>query len=101
VIDKQVQVETDKKDRCGPEIGKILANGQDANLEQVSRDLAWHYKQYAREQSANNRKPYDYTQKDASTAKRGLWVSATPTPPWEFRHKGVSAPAGNQTMGTE
>jgi endonuclease YncB( thermonuclease family) len=101
VFDKQVQVETDKKDRYGRQVGKIWINGQDANLEQVSRGFAWHYKQYAREQSTNDRKLYDYAQKDASAARRGLWVSATPTPPWEFRHKGVSARTGNQATTTE
>jgi endonuclease YncB( thermonuclease family) len=101
VFDKQVKVETGKKDRYGREIGKILVHGQDANLEQVNRGLAWHYKQYARGQSATDRKLYDYAQKDASAAKRGLWASATPTPPWEYRHKGVSARAGHQAITTE
>ena len=32
------------------EIGKVLVGGLDANLEQVKRGMAWHYKAYAKEQ---------------------------------------------------
>jgi endonuclease YncB( thermonuclease family) len=89
VFDKQVAVETDKRDKYGREVGKILLpTGQDVNLEQVTRGLAWHYKQYEREQSANDRKLYDFAEKEARTSRRGLWVDADPMPPWDFRHKG-------------
>lgn len=86
VFDKQVTVETDKKDRYGREVGKILLTGQDVNLEQVTRGFAWHYKQYEREQSANDRKLYDFAEHGARADRRGLWADAEPVPPWEYRH---------------
>jgi endonuclease YncB( thermonuclease family) len=88
VFDKQVNVETDKTDKYGREVGKILVNGQDANLEQVTRGFAWHYKEYQREQDENDRKLYDFAEKEARAARRGLWADADPMPPWDFRHKG-------------
>lgn len=52
---KSVTVETDKLDRYGREVGKILVGGMDVNLEQIQRGMAWHYKAYQREQSSNDR----------------------------------------------
>ena len=88
VFDKQVTVETDKKDKYRREIGKILlSTGQDVNLEQVTRGFAWNYKAYEKEQPANDRKLYDFAEKEARAGRRGLWADAEPVPPWEFRHK--------------
>jgi endonuclease YncB( thermonuclease family) len=88
VFNKQVTVETDKKDKYRREVGKILLTGQDVNLEQVTRGFAWHYKQYEQEQSPNDRKLYDFAEKEARAARRGLWADADPLPPWDFRHQG-------------
>ncbi|UUZ67376.1 thermonuclease family protein [Polaromonas sp. P2-4] len=85
VFSKAVTVETDKKDRYGREVGKVLVNGVDVNLEQVQRGFAWHYKAYEREQSANDRKLYDFAESEAKTARRGLWRDVHPVPPWEYR----------------
>ena len=85
VFDKNVKVETDKKDRYGREVCKILVNGMDANLEQVTRGFAWHYKAYEREQSVNDRLLYTFAENEAKATKRGLWRDAEPIPPWEFR----------------
>jgi endonuclease YncB( thermonuclease family) len=90
VFNKTVQVETTKKDRYGREIGKILVNGLDVNLEQVKRGFAWHYKAYQREQSANDRSLYELAETKARTAKLGLWSDIEPVPPWGFRKRGVS-----------
>jgi len=86
VYKKQVIIETNKTDRYGREIGVIFVYGKDANLEQVNRGFAWHYKAYQREQSANDRRLYEYAEREARAVKKGLWIDANPTPPWEFRH---------------
>ena len=78
-------VETEKKDRYGRDVGKVLVNGMDVNLEQVPRGFAWHYKEYEREQSSNDRKLYNLAERAARAARRGLWLDAEPLPPWEFR----------------
>jgi len=64
----------------------FLPTGQDMNLEQVTRGFAWHYKAYEREQSVNDRKLYDFAEKEVRAARRGLWADAEPVPPSEFRH---------------
>lgn len=85
VFSKTVTVETGKTDRYGREVGKVLVDGMDANLEQVQRGFAWHYKAYQREQAANDRKLYDFAESEAKAAKRGLWGEADPMPPWAYR----------------
>ena len=60
----------------------------DSNLAQVKRGLAWHYKQYQREQSPPDQQSYAAAEIEARAAKLGLWRDADPVPPWEFRHKG-------------
>nr|MDP2190785.1 thermonuclease family protein [Rhodoferax sp.] len=86
VFDKTVNVETSKRDRYGREIGKVLVNGQDVNLVQVERGMAWFYRQYQREQSPNDRRLYEAAEDAAKAGKRGLWRDTEPVPPWEFRH---------------
>lgn len=86
VFEKAVVVETDKRDKYSREVGKVLVVGMDANLEQVIRGMAWHYKAYEREQSPNDRKLYAAGESEARAARRGLWADAEPLPPWDFRH---------------
>ena len=87
VYDHIVLVETEKKDRYGRDVGKVLVQGVDASLVQVQRGLAWHYKAYEREQSANDRKLYDFAESEARASRRGLWVAPDPVAPWKFRRK--------------
>lgn len=87
VFSKTVSVETGKTDRYGREVGKVLIDDTDANLLQVQRGFAWHYKAYEREQPATDRKAYADADAENETkaAHRGLWKDATPVPPWEYR----------------
>ncbi|MDP2761700.1 MAG: thermonuclease family protein [Sideroxyarcus sp.] len=85
VFNKDVIVESSKKDRYGRTVGKILVDGVDANLEQFKAGLAWHYKQYQREQSVNDRTFYAQAEEQARAENRGLWVDTGPTPPWDWR----------------
>ena len=87
VFNRQVQVEYDKKDKYGRTVGKIIVNGIDANLEQVTTGMAWHYKQYQREQSASDRAAYADAENEARAVRRGLWQEAEPTPPWDWRRQ--------------
>ena len=87
LFNKIVTVETDKRDRYGRELGKVLAGSKDVNLEQVRTGMAWHYKAYERTQSAADRQAYADAENEAKDAKRGLWVDADPIPPWEWRHR--------------
>ena len=87
VFDKRVNIETEKRDRYGREIGKVLVNGRDVNLVQVKRGLAWHYKQYQREQSHADQQSYAAAEIGARAAKLGLWRDVEQVSSWEFRHK--------------
>lgn len=85
VSNKTVMVESDKRDRYGRELGKVLVDGMDVNLEQIRRGMAWHYKDYQRDQSADDRQIYADTENKAKIIKRGLWSELDPVPPWEWR----------------
>lgn len=87
VFDKTVTIEMSKRDRYQREIGKILVNGRDANLGQIEAGLAWHYKQYAGEQSPLDRQSYASAEVAAQQVRKGLWQDANPVAPWDFRHR--------------
>lgn len=82
---RNVQVETHKRDRYGRVVGKVLLDGTDLNLVQINRGLAWHYKVYAHEQTREDRARYAAAEEVARSERRGLWRDAEPTPPWEWR----------------
>lgn len=80
-----VTVETTKIDRYKRNVGKVLVDGQDANLAQVEAGFAWHYKAYQREQSPADRMSYSLAEERAREAKKGLWLDREPVPPWDWR----------------
>ena len=81
-----VVVDWVKVDRYGRKVGKVLLDGLDCNLVQIKRGLAWHYKQYQREQSLTDQQSYSAAEIEAKAEKLGLWRDAELVPPWEFRH---------------
>lgn len=83
---KYVQVESRKRDRYGRSVGKILADGIDCGFRQVQLGMAWHYKAYAKEQSARDRDLYSRAEDEAREGRLGLWQEPSPIPPWDFRH---------------
>ena len=89
VAGQSVAVDWVKVDRYGRKVGKVLLGGLDCNLEQIKRGLAWHYKQYQREQSSTDQQSCAAAEIEARAMKLGLWQDAIPMPHWEFRHKGA------------
>ncbi len=85
VAGKTVSVEWHKKDRYKRLVGKVLFDGRDMNLEQVSAGMAWHYVEYQKEQSPEDRVLYASSENDARTKRIGLWRDPNPMPPWEWR----------------
>ena len=57
----------------------------DAGLAQLSAGLAWHYKQYAKEQPRTERERYAAAETEAHLKRLGLWADPHPTAPWEWR----------------
>lgn len=85
VFGKVVTVEYGKHDKYGRVVGKILWNDHDVDLQQIESGLAWHYKQYAKEQSSEDRQRYAEAEDRARAAHLGLWQDREPVPPWEWR----------------
>lgn len=85
VFGRLVVVETEKRDRYGRSVGKVIIDGRDANLAMVVAGLAWHYKQYQGEQSQADRLLYSDAEQEARLARRGLWRDLSPVAPWDHR----------------
>ena len=87
VFGKDVTIVYEKTDQYGRLVGKILLAGKDINLEQVKAGMAWHYKEYQKEQTPEDRELYARAENEAHTARRGLWLDQSPVEPSEFRRK--------------
>jgi endonuclease YncB( thermonuclease family) len=85
VFGKDVTVIYQKTDQYGRLVGKIVLDGKDINLEQVKAGMAWHYKDYQREQTAEDRELYATAEDEARNVRRGLWQDADPVEPSAFR----------------
>lgn len=85
VFSRIVDVEAEKKDRYKRTVGKVMVDGKDVNLAMVVAGLAWHYKQYEREQSASDRLLYSSAESESRQARRGLWRDTDPMAPWDWR----------------
>jgi endonuclease YncB( thermonuclease family) len=82
---KKVTVDYQKKDKYGRVVGKLLLDNTDVCLEQVKRGMAWHYKQYANEQTKDDRETYSLAEQQAKSELMGLWKDKQAVPPWAFR----------------
>lgn len=85
VFGKPVTVEWSKRDRYQRIIGKVLVSNRDAGLSLVSSGLAWHYKQYQKEQTPDDQVRYAAAEDAARARRAGLWADPNPVPPWEWR----------------
>lgn len=86
IFDRDVSVTWFKKDRYGRIVGQVYVDDTDACLEQIKHGLAWHYKDYEREQSVEDRSRYAEAELDARAARQGLWADLHPIQPSDFRH---------------
>ena len=87
VFGKDVTVLYSKMDQYRRLVGKIIVDGQDANLAQVKAGMAWHYKEYEREQSPEDRELYARAESEARAQHRGLWQDPEPVEPSQFRRE--------------
>lgn len=87
VFRKQVTVEWHKRDRYGRIVGKVLVERTDAGLAQLRAGMAWHYKQYAREQTPEDRAAYAGAEEAAQETHVGMWRDVAPVAPWDFRRR--------------
>jgi endonuclease YncB( thermonuclease family) len=101
VLHRGVRVVWSKRDRYNRIVRRVLVGvctsaaacgpAVDAGLEQLRSGLAWHYKQYAREQAPGDRVLYADAEREARGRRVGLWTELEPVPPWAFRSASISA----------
>ena len=82
---KVVIVRWHKRDDYHRLVGVVFVKGRDINLEQVQVGLAWWYRAYAAEQTAQERRMYERAERLAQRKRRGLWAEHEPVAPWDWR----------------
>jgi endonuclease YncB( thermonuclease family) len=87
VFNREVIAECGKPDKYRGEICVIKVEGKDVNLGQVAAGMAWWYRDYAKEQSAQDRENYEIAEFNAKIRRLGLWADTNPVPPWEWRRR--------------
>lgn len=68
-----------KPDRNGRWIAELYHGNRNLNKELVRSGLAWHYKQFSKNDN------YAALELNARRKKVGLWQDITPVAPWEWR----------------
>ncbi|MCK9381948.1 MAG: thermonuclease family protein [Sulfuritalea sp.] len=85
VFDCDVTLYCGKTDKYRREVCVVLIDGKDANLAQVTAGMAWWYRKYQKEQTAQQRADYEAAEITAKAGRIGLWLDADPVAPWEWR----------------
>lgn len=94
VFGREVRVVWQKEDRYNRLLGRVYVSGTDVNLAQLKSGLAWYYRAYANDVAAGDRSIFDRAEEEARRGRRGLWSTASPTAPWDFR----AAARGGETL---
>ena len=94
VSGKEVFVESNKNDRYGRVLGKVWVQPADCpscgktldiNHAQLLAGMAWWYRYYAKQQSAEDRGRYESAENEAKARGGGLWSEADPINPYDWR----------------
>lgn len=97
ILEKIVKIDVITKDRYQREVGKVLLpdpscdahtvcnTDEDMNLKLLENGYVWWYKDYAKEQSKQDKALYSAAEKKAREQGIGLWKESNPTPPWAWR----------------
>ena len=81
VLDKDVQIRIQGKDRKGNRLGIIVIDGkEDPRFELLKEGLAWTSEKDPIEELETMREK-------AREKSKGLWKESNPTPPWMFRRQ--------------
>jgi endonuclease YncB( thermonuclease family) len=78
-LGRQAQVSVTDKDRYGRDVGQVRCSDTAVNAELVKQGHAWVYRAY------NHDPTLEPLERQARSARLGLWSQARPTPPWEWR----------------
>lgn len=87
VYGRDVRVELKPGNSYGRKIGTVWVGATDANLMQVARGMAWHYRKYAeRGQGPVEFAQYARAEQGARSSGSGLWADSNPVAPWDYRN---------------
>lgn len=81
VFRKVVEIVPVSKDKYGRTIAYVRVDGKSLNKELLRAGLSWWYKKYARADDV-----LEKLEKEACSARAGLWSDPCPIPPWDWRH---------------
>lgn len=80
-----VRIDCYKTDPRGRKVCRVLVEGQDVGVALVQQGMAWHFREFAAEQGAAERRVLHAAEQQARAARRGLWAAASPLAPWDCR----------------
>jgi endonuclease YncB( thermonuclease family) len=87
IYQREVTVEYKKLDKYKRKVGKVILDKQDICLAMIELGMAWHYKDYEKEQSKTDRDLYSQAELKARESRVGLWQDSNAIEPSAFRHK--------------
>ena len=82
-----VQVIYRGRDQYGRIIGKLVADGKDLNLDQVSTGNAWVYRNYLKDLQPGDKNLYLKAEDNARAKRIGLWADPNPQNPRDWRRE--------------
>ena len=74
-----------KVDRYRREVCSLHVAGTDAGLAQVEAGMAWYFRRYEKELTAERRQANEQAEKQARDNRKGLWIEVSPVAPWDWR----------------
>jgi endonuclease YncB( thermonuclease family) len=87
IYQREVSVDYKKIDKYQRKVGKVMLDKQDICLAMIELGMAWHYKDYEKEQLKTDRDLYRQAELKARESQIGLWQSSNPIAPSSFRGK--------------
>jgi endonuclease YncB( thermonuclease family) len=85
IAGQTVFVESNKQDRYGRVLGKVLHDEVDVTLEQVKAGYAWWFRYNAKTQPEADRVSYEAAEDLAKADQLGLWADPNPINPYNWR----------------
>ena len=84
-LGERVELQLHGVDPYGRHLAVAIGDEGDLGLLQIRAGQAWHNVRYAAEQSASRRELYAAAEREARRARAGLWSTAAPLAPWDFK----------------
>ncbi|HET7772186.1 MAG TPA: thermonuclease family protein [Burkholderiaceae bacterium] len=84
---KPVSVACYKRDERERRICRVFNAKGDVGLQMVELGAAWHFRRFESEQTPAERAAYRAAEDRARAARRGLWATPKPMPPWDCRER--------------